>query len=603
MTEPLLSESLPDGTSSTPFPGPLSTSQSVVRFHSNPDILAYICEYLSYDQDFDSVEQYELEASRRNLAALALTCRAYLEPALDCRWRALDNLYPLFRILPAFVATPSKTHVLRGTISPEEWARFDWYARRVKRFCYSRDPNRLDIAMHVYFRIAQLRSTPLLPSLRHLHCPWISQSDFLISGVFLFLSPSLQSLEFCKITSIEDKLIGTFLHTLHADGADLESIVLRGENLTDGMLDLVLPFSNLRTLEIDGMGPAIELAWLQELGRKPKLEELALDFTNSNIEPLTEDIGFPNLKSLMITASIPFTRAFLPHITSTSLETLVAVSSQDTASQRTGFITDSVDRWGSCLQSFGLVHIIHGENLTISDELDLLTAIAPLLPLRNLREFRLEGYILNLTDENVVQLAMAWPRITKLLLPYVSGDRTRPTLNSLVNLRDLCPQLKHVRIPIDITDIPPFVLPKPPLSPPLFSPSPSSMEVDLNPTISSSSGHTAQRSIAAIPTPTVPLKSNSPLDRQHGLQRLTMATEDDQEHEDRFADARNLVQFARHVDHLFPRIQDITGLHHHDEERWAQLHEVVQAFQAVRAETLSACATGSNGWYRSWQQC
>ncbi|TFK17930.1 hypothetical protein FA15DRAFT_732677 [Coprinopsis marcescibilis] len=547
--------------SSTPFPGLLSTSQSVVRFHSNPDILAYICEYLSYDQDFDSVEQYELEASRRNLAALALTCRAYLEPALDCRWRALDNLYPLFRILPAFVATPSKTHVLRGTISPEEWARFDWYARRVKRFCYSRDPNRLDIAMHVYFRIAQLRSTPLLPSLRHLYCPWISQSDFLISGVCLFLSPSLQSLEFCKITSIEDKLTGTFLHTLHADGADLESIVLRGEKLTDGTLDLVLPFSNLRTLEIDGMGPAIELAWLQELGRKPKLEELALDFTNSNIEPLTQDIGFPNLKSLMITASIPFTRAFLPHITSTSLETLVAISSQDTASQRTGFITDSVDRWGPCLQSF---------------------AIAPLLPLRNLREFRLEGYILNLTDENVVQLAMAWPRITKLLLPYVSGDRTRPTLNSLVNLRDLCPQLKHVRIPIDITDIPSFILPRPPLSPPLFPPSPSSMEVDLNPTISSSSAHTAQSSIVPIPTLTVPLKSNSPLDRQHGLQRLTMATEDDQAHEDRFADARNLVQFARHVDHLFPRIQYITGLHHHDEERWAQLHEFVQAFRMLR---------------------
>ncbi|TFK16639.1 hypothetical protein FA15DRAFT_711556 [Coprinopsis marcescibilis] len=276
-----------------------------------------------------------------------------------------------------------------------------------------------------------------------------------------------------------------------------------------------------------------------------------------------------------------------PHVRCLPLPQPIAVSSQDTASQRTGFITDSVDRWGSCLQSFGLVHIIHGETATISDELDLLTAIAPPLPLRNLREFRLDGYILNLTDENVVQLTMAWPRITKLLLPYVSGDRTRPTLHSLVNLRDLCPQLKNVQIPIDITDIPPFVLAKPPLSPPLFSPSPSSMEVDLNPTISSSSAHTAQSSIAAIPTPTVPLKSNSPLDRQHGLQRgLTMTTEDDQEHEDRFADARNLVQFARHVDYLFPRIQDITGLHHHDEELWAQLHQVVQAVQAVRAETL-----------------
>ena len=76
---------------------------------------------------------------------------------------------------------------MKGNVSAEDWAqlRFDWYAQRIRKFAYGRDSDHVDIATHVYFYIVQLRSTPLLPSLRYLHCPSIIRNNFLISGGLL----------------------------------------------------------------------------------------------------------------------------------------------------------------------------------------------------------------------------------------------------------------------------------------------------------------------------------------------------------------------------------------------------------------------------------
>ena len=68
----------------------------------------------------------------------------------------------------------------QGIASAEHWDRFDSYTRRIGIFSYTRNPENLDIAMHVYLRLAQLRLTSLLPSLRHLHCPFMNQNDFFI---------------------------------------------------------------------------------------------------------------------------------------------------------------------------------------------------------------------------------------------------------------------------------------------------------------------------------------------------------------------------------------------------------------------------------------
>ncbi|KAJ3544447.1 hypothetical protein NMY22_g2771 [Coprinellus aureogranulatus] len=478
-------------------PGP------VLPFHSNPDILAEICEYLAPYDDLEA-DPEQVQAARRYLALLALTCKAFLEPALDRLWRSLDTLYPLFRILPAFVRADG-THVLRGRIEPEQWERFDWYARRVKRFCYTRDPDSLDIAMHVYFRIAQLRSTPILPALRHLYCPDISQSDFLISGVCLFLSPSLQTLEFFKITSVEDKLTGTFLHTLWIDGAQLDTIAFRGGGLSPGTLDLILNFPTLRSLELTGMGPALELDWLKKLGTTLTLNSLTLDFTNSHIETVETELGFRDLKRLTITAPLAFTRSFLPHIAAPALEMIAAHTPSDTSTERIGFIGEVIERWGSSLREFSLVHFGDTAN---SEDIQMIT-ISPLLPLKQLTGFRLEGYNIDFTNDNLRILGSHWPNLTELLLPYAAGaDRVRPTISALRILAGLCPKLKHLRLPLDTAQIPAAIPPTIPFSPIV----PSTQDLSSPSSATSTTSATSASSLfASIPTARP---------RPHGLQKL-----------------------------------------------------------------------------------
>ncbi|RXW15705.1 hypothetical protein EST38_g10149 [Candolleomyces aberdarensis] len=622
--------------------GPITNhncSPSASRFHSNPDILGEICEYLSSNDDLEELDSVQVAEGRQNLAWLALTCKAFLEPALDQLWRSLNTLYPLFKILPAFIQTDG-THVLRGTITPEDWDRFDWYARRVKKFCYTRDPDNLDIAMHVYFRMAQLRTSPILPSLRHLYCPEISQQDFLISGVCLFLTPSLQVLEFHKITSVEDKLSGTFLHTLWNDGAQLDTIIFKGSGLSPGTLDLILNFPSLRSLELTGMGPAMELDWLKKVGAMPKLDDLALDFTLSRIEVVEEDLGFRDLKSLMVTAPLSFTRSILPYLATPSLETIVSVSCSDSQNDRTKFVEEVVERWGSTIRSFSLVHLMTGDNM---EDIQMVT-LAPLIPIKSLTGFRLEGYSFDLTDDNIRILGSAWPNLTKLLLPFLGSERVRPSIESLRILKELCPKLVHLRLPLDTSELPAFV--PPPIAVPRVAPPPevlgtaaaasssssssssseaaaaaAAVEGDADTMMAEDSGQSSSPSSSTSPAPSVPSNlpptgapfnstdlpstsastlpsssssSNPTLSslrkHPHALQRLTISTSDDS------WDSRDQLHLARHIDHLFPRLRHVSAFEGRDEERWVHVHDIVQAFQTVRNETLEQRRRGE-GWF------
>lgn len=430
--------------------------------------------------------------------------------------------------------------------------------------------------MHVYFRVAQLHTGPLLPALRHLYCPDISQGDFLISGVCLFLSPSLQTLEFFKITPVEDKLTGTFLHTLWTDGAQLETISFRGNGLSPGTLDLILNFDSLRSLELTGMGAAFELQWLKKLSMMPKLDDLALDFTDSRIEVVEEDLEFRYLRSIMITAPLAFTRAFLPRITTSILEMIVAASSSDNASDRIAYVAYVVGRWGATLRDFSLVHC----NNETPEEIQLVT-ISPLLPLKHLTGFRLEGYVMDIIDDNMRHLGAAWPNLTKLLLPYtVGGERVRPTVDSLQILSELCPRLQHLRLPINTALTPRFLPPAltPYHSYPMWGSPLSETSLDEAWTDASASDTSAMSSPSMMSSTGLAARRKKP---PHRLQRLTLSTSDDH------APTKDQLNFARHIDYFFPFIQNVCAFEGHDEERWNHIHEIVQSFQAVRRETVA----------------
>ena len=74
-----------------------------------------------------------------------------------------------------------------------------------------------------YLRIAQLQSSALSPSLRHLDCYLDDRS---ISNIFLFLSPLLESLELSNMGGFENTVVGPFLATLSSQAQMLSRIDL-----------------------------------------------------------------------------------------------------------------------------------------------------------------------------------------------------------------------------------------------------------------------------------------------------------------------------------------------------------------------------------------
>ncbi|KIM44321.1 hypothetical protein M413DRAFT_443329, partial [Hebeloma cylindrosporum] len=65
-------------------------------------ILGFFIHEPIYNIDADKEYYYAVKASRPSVLNMALTCRSFREPALDSLWWAMEDLVPLFNLLPGF---------------------------------------------------------------------------------------------------------------------------------------------------------------------------------------------------------------------------------------------------------------------------------------------------------------------------------------------------------------------------------------------------------------------------------------------------------------------------------------------------------------------
>ncbi|KAJ7453856.1 hypothetical protein FB451DRAFT_1185142 [Mycena latifolia] len=113
------------------------------------DCVAEICSYIVEDVVPDDLQNYATYShlmgpfhrkwrvrreNHRRILALALTCKKFLDPALDVLWREADSLERFLNILPSFRKTAC---AWLAPPTPKHWARFDYYACRVYRFDYA----------------------------------------------------------------------------------------------------------------------------------------------------------------------------------------------------------------------------------------------------------------------------------------------------------------------------------------------------------------------------------------------------------------------------------------------------------------------------------
>ncbi|KIJ68193.1 hypothetical protein HYDPIDRAFT_36695 [Hydnomerulius pinastri MD-312] len=93
------------------------------------DIQQIICDHLPVDPE-DPV--WSNQPDRPTLYALARTCRAWVEVALNRLWSYLSSYEPLLRCLPKDVWSPGDRWRLCRRLRSEEWDTFQKYARRVR---------------------------------------------------------------------------------------------------------------------------------------------------------------------------------------------------------------------------------------------------------------------------------------------------------------------------------------------------------------------------------------------------------------------------------------------------------------------------------------
>ncbi|OJA13364.1 hypothetical protein AZE42_04504 [Rhizopogon vesiculosus] len=126
------------------------------------------------------------------IAALARTCRAFKEPALDVLWKNMDRLKPLISYLPEGVKVATNGEMsLRRPPFAEEWMIFSQYAHRIHSLTiyYAGLDEISDLVAEA---LAFAPSSVMLPNLRTLE--WLDDRDSFFPLLRTLLVPTITSI-------------------------------------------------------------------------------------------------------------------------------------------------------------------------------------------------------------------------------------------------------------------------------------------------------------------------------------------------------------------------------------------------------------------------
>ncbi|CAA7270407.1 unnamed protein product [Cyclocybe aegerita] len=136
----------------------------------NQDIFLEVLSYISTQEEVFPPNNAINKSTSNILLSLALTCRAFLEPSLDKLWVRLDDLHPLFRLLPTFQPGIDGVWFLESPILDLHWETLQEYAKRIQTLVYLDEGAPIDPS--VFFAVSQYADRKanqrLLPSLRQL---------------------------------------------------------------------------------------------------------------------------------------------------------------------------------------------------------------------------------------------------------------------------------------------------------------------------------------------------------------------------------------------------------------------------------------------------
>ncbi|KAH9000313.1 hypothetical protein EDB92DRAFT_1789880 [Lactarius akahatsu] len=414
--------------------------------------------------------------TRASNASNALVCRNWHEVALDYVWAEVDDMYYLLQILAPLHPRRGGTefYTFRRTPTPEDWARFAPYARRVRTLKFGTDRlasgRAVCLGDSVFHDLARSRTTlEVFPNLRRLW--WETEYIALRSQhAVLFMHdkvkefgfsfntedpmalatdvvgrmPSLLSLK-CFVDyygADHDPVLQYLLSHLH----ELQEITLPKQSLGGQVLKSLSLLPELRVVQFDNLGgigctPAPVIADTLEEGAFPILDDLCLDSTLEDMRNyLTGGAFLPRIRSLSVESVIP--------------ESSLAVQE---------FLTD-VTRCYPSLETIAVDVIVGIEEQDACEPL-MPAHLHPILSLKQLIRLELRHNLpLQISEVDLAEFGAALPAIEFLVLNPEPLLLSKPCLkiHSLPTIGQNFPNLFHLEIYLDAEDVEMKQLPPPP---------------------------------------------------------------------------------------------------------------------------------------------
>lgn len=259
---------LPRVTSSTG-----ETSEACRQVLENDDLLQHIF------QEFDMTGEPNGNdnSNRRSLLSAALSSRPLLSSSLDVLWKTMSSLVPFLKLFSSFQEV-NGINMIYGLITPEDWTRFQNYARRTRNFIASNSTsiNEIHVDPSTFICLAlHSAGEPLFPSLRRIS---YSREGLQIADPFLLLSPSIERIDLAEVSQDSNKALA-LLSMLSGATPGLKSLDIVGtSSITAPLLRPIMQLENLCSLSLGMLGQAIDNEIMQWMVSLNHLTSLSIDF-------------------------------------------------------------------------------------------------------------------------------------------------------------------------------------------------------------------------------------------------------------------------------------------------------------------------------------
>ncbi|EIW60535.1 uncharacterized protein TRAVEDRAFT_28078 [Trametes versicolor FP-101664 SS1] len=417
------------------------------------------------------------QADRPGLIALAVCARVnklFYGSAVDVLWREVDSLAVVLSVLtPPLLRTESthqRTFALAGAIPECVYARFQYYASRVRRLSHRAERDRIQPEVLVELH-RRADGEPLFPKLKSLY--WSQRTAPDVSEIVPLISPSLRELCISEIGS-QTSLVppsGTqsnfsrFIHSLSAAAPSIETLTLSGY-IHPSFVLCVSELKQLRALNIinfaqRGFGAGY-LPVIRSCAALSHLRDLGINLTGDGVhhtnalavthagsaDPTLEGdfTGFNSLRSLRVHGSLALVSRFISHVASAELASFgVFVPHPDRFQDYHACLTTLCSRFAESLRVVRFSGTWTGTLASLPRPMDIL---APLLLLPQLEEVCIlsgTGVASTLTAADTLAIAQAWPRLRELKLLYQSVPAALP-IDALGAFAVHCPRLRALWI-------------------------------------------------------------------------------------------------------------------------------------------------------------